>query len=163
MAAWQLLLIVAVAGVLASAVRIGTARLTARPARRRRRRGAPLRTARAVGIPEGEGLVVWVDRGKSLPASCRRMVRVRPSQGPMVALSFHTDGPEIAPLLEVEVGPIDRSEMKVRLVEVQLKIANDGRMKVDAKVRSTSQPLPIRVVGKHTARVPTEVDDQRLL
>jgi len=162
MAAWQLLLIVAVAGVCMSLVRWATTYILARPARRRRPR-QPLRTARAIGIPEGEGLVVWVDRGRSLPATCRRMVRVSASSGPVVSLMFHTDGPELAPLLHVEVGPIDRTEMKVRLVEVELKIANDGRMKVAAKVRSTSTPLPIRTLDDGLGRVPTEVDDARLL
>lgn len=160
MATWQLLLIVAVAGLIASLVRWVTTHLFARPVRRRRRRQR-MRTARAVGIPEGEGLVVWVGRGRSLPARCKRMVRVSASQGPVVPMQFHSDGPEMAPLLHVEVGPIDRSEMKVRLVEVELRIADDGRMNVGAKVRSTSTPLPIRIIGDSAPRVPTEVDDSQ--
>ncbi len=162
MSTWAVLLLVALAGLTASLIRSLTARMMARPVRRRRHR-QPMRTARAIGIPEGEGLVVWVDRGKSLPASCRRMVRVSASQGDMVPLQFHSDGPEMEPLLHIEVGPIDRTEMKVRLVEVELKIADDGRMKANAKVRSTSTPIPIRVIGRPPPRVPTEVDDTRLV
>jgi hypothetical protein len=161
-AAWQLLAIVAAVGLTASLIRWITTHLFAVPSRRRGR-GAPTRTARSVGIAEGETLVTWIDRGRSLPASIKRMVRVRASQGPVVRLLFHSDGPELEPLLHVEVGPIDRSTMTVRLVEVELRIARDGRLRVAARVRSTSTDLPIRVLSKGIPRVPTEVDDTRLL
>jgi len=80
----------------------------------------------------------------------------------VLPLSFHTDEDDLSPLVEVEIGPIDRSKQNVRLVEVLLKITSDGRFRVEASVRATQTSLPVRVVrGRSGMKVPTEIDSER--
>lgn len=142
---WKVLLIVAAAGLLASSLRVLARRLSLHSARRRS--GGALRTACAIGVQEGESLHVWLERGKTLPASCRRMVRVSSRQGSMLSLTLHTDGTDLAPLAEIEIGPIDRSTTNVRLVEVDLRVAEDATLAVRARVRATGEALQVRVIG----------------
>ncbi len=153
----KILLIVGVAGLIGSMFRLIGVRATARPARRK---GAPMRTARGVGVPEGEGLLVWLPSGSPLPATCKRVIRVSASAGPTVPLSFHTDGTEMEPLFDAVLGPIDRSKMNVRLVQVTLQISEAGRLKVTARVQKTRAVIPVKVRSKPRP-VPTELDPSR--
>jgi hypothetical protein len=141
----KLLLIIIGAGLLASLLRVVGGWIAQRPIRRYS--GDRLQTTCAVGIPEGQALNVWIPRGARLPARCKRMVRVSSRTGPNVALSFHTDGSDLAPLLDVAIGPIDRSETNVRLIEVLLQVAADGRVRVKASVQTTKTALPVTVTG----------------
>ena len=136
MPTWKLLIIVALAGLGGSLLRGFANRLFARPLRRRRTAPRSLRTACSLGIPEGNRLQVWVARGQLLPVSCRRMVRAHSRGGPVLPLSFHTDEDDLSPLVEVEIGPIDRSKQNVRLVEVLLNFRPTGLYRVHATARS---------------------------
>lgn len=156
MGMFKLLAIVAVAGLIGTLFRVLGVRATARPARPKRTER--LKTKRGIGLPEGEGLQVWLPAGERLPATCKRVIRVSSSAGPVVPLSFHTDGPEMEALLDVELGPIDRSKLNVRLVQVTLKVSDAGRLKVTARVSQTRAVVPVKTLGEGRA-VPVVVDE----
>ena len=156
----KLLLIVAAAGLLATTLRVIGSWFGRRPARRRYS-GKRQRTANAVGVQEGQSLQPWLERGLALPTSVKRMVRVSSRGGPTVPLVLHTDGADLRPLVEFGVGPIDRRETNVRLIEVELKVASDGQLRILARVRATGARLPVKLTGvrpgmEKAVRVPTE-------
>ncbi len=142
----KLLLIVAAAGLLWTTLRVIGSWFGRRPARKRYR-GKPQRVARSVGVQEGQSLQVWLERGRGVPTSVKRMVRVSSRGGPTVPLVLHTDGADLRPLVEFEVGPIDRSETNVRLIEVELKVAAEGQLRILARVRATGVVLPVKITG----------------
>ena len=158
----KLLLIVAAAGLLATTLRVIGGWFGPRP-KRRRYRGGPQRCARAVGVQEGQSLQIWLEKGRALPASVRRMVRVSSRSGATVPLTLHTDGEDLRPLVELEIGPIDRTRTNVRLIEVELKVAPDGQLKIVARVRANGAVLPVKITGvrpgtRDAVLVPTEPD-----
>lgn len=158
----KLALIVAAAGLLATTLRVIGGWFGRRPARKRYR-GKPQRTSCTVGVQEGQALQTWLERSTPTPTSVKRMVRVSSRGGPTVPLVLHTDGADLRPLVEFEVGPIDRSETNVRLIEVELKVAAEGQLRILARVRATGVKLPVKITGVRPestegVRVPTEVD-----
>ena len=142
----KLLLIVAAAGLLATALRVIGGWFGPRP-KRRRYKGGPQRCSEAVGVQEGQSLQVWLEKGRALPASVRRMVRVSSRGGPTLPMTLHTDGDDLRPLVELEIGPIDRTRTNVRLVEDELKVAPDGQLRIGARVRATGVVLPVKITG----------------
>lgn len=124
---------------------------------------APQKTACDIGIPDGQGLHVWVPRDTELPARVTRMIRVSPSQGDDVLLSLNTDQPTAEPLANLRIGGIHEGDAPVRLVEVQIGLGVDGRLRVWARAKSTGRRLAVtwlKPTGKAARElcVPTEDD-----
>ncbi len=123
----------------------------------------PQKSACAVGIPAGQNLQVWVPRGAELPTRVTRMIRVSSTQGEDVLLSLNTDAPTAAPLANLRIGGIHEGAEKVRLVEVQLGLGGDGRVRIWAKAKATGRRLTVtwlEPTGKaaRSLCIPTEDD-----
>lgn len=156
---FQLLGLVALLGLAVSAGRALATRAATRPVD-----AAPMRTCHAIGLLEGERLVPWVPAQARLPVSVRRMVRVRRDAGSYMHLAMHLDDPERRLLVELELGPLDQEGHTIRLVEVNLAVGADGRLRARAYEKSSGARVPLANVGPGAPDQPTYVpveDDPR--